>query len=1112
MNGTLKHGGFNGEVVVVAFGAQVHAHKEAAARRTSIKKPLTIVGISASHDASACVLRDGKLVRAIQLERLTRVKHDGQVFLHSSLAVDYCLSSLGLRERDVDFFAFNCMPLSPGVTGLGLPSHDDGFRLFDPFGDRAVFVSHHLSHALGAFHGSPFETATVIVADGSGGTTVGKPDLLLSGPELLDYLSTPSHHLEPLHVQSVYRFGGNGWTLVDREYSDVFNPISGVSRLGEAYATISGYVFGDWQASGKVMGLAPYGDPERFGGTLLIRDEHGRLQFGNHWRNQHRRVLKRGAPMEYRDLAARVQRDLETALIDRFRSAIAKTKCGDVAYAGGIALNSVANQRLRTETGATGLYVMPSCHDAGISIGAAVGAHKFATGELSPNSIATDAFGHPYSRRDIAAAIAQSDGLVQKQVVGLEDIVDLLAARKIVGWFDGGSEFGPRSLGQRSLLAAPTDRDMWTYINRRIKFREDFRPFAPMVPEEVASEYFEIDEPSPFMLRVVRVRDRYRQMLGAITHVDGTARVQTVRRDVLPKLHELLHRVGARLGVPVLVNTSFNVRGEPLVETPGQAIEMLMATHLDAVVFNGDTLVQPYSMPTKALTPELVLQLPPKCRLDVRITHSERRYLLVPEARGSDAAVELPEWAYQLISQLDGERSVSTFIDALSADLRPAAHRLLESLVALRLLAIKGGVPQGSANGLSTLPLPPAIHPLTGTAVDDPTPLVAGTQRTEYLAQTISRVKSKLAVMQVGRVADVSDYDHLRIPVISCIRPFVSEEDITCTQGKGVDLDHALASALMETVERYSAWHHRHLRTRIATPAELSRSSEPFLPISRLGGRDVETGAFEWVWAQGLNGTRPRWVPAAAVFSPYEPPSGVTAPLSWCTTGLSAGNTLHEAIAHGLLEVVERNALSRYQVGHPGRLLDVSSLPEGPERDLFARFSQAGIEFFVVAFDEISALPAFSVSLYEPEGPEPRIPVSGQGCNPSPRIALQRAALEAAQSRVVAIQGSREDLVRHGSDWIADQAARSAHWQRAREAASRNGTVQLPKEPISPRTVGELIAQVVTPLRLQGFEEVLYVDLTNPRVGIPVACVIIPGMYDIDTIPESRSSNYREFA
>ncbi|HET7463525.1 MAG TPA: carbamoyltransferase C-terminal domain-containing protein [Longimicrobium sp.] len=683
-------------ISVAAAGARTCERRAA---RTRAKKPFTIVGISCSHDASACVVRDGRLECAIQLERLTRVKHDGRPYLGTRAAVDYCLAALNVPAHDVDLFAFNIQNLVPQQVGLSHPLVDDAFDLFDPFGERSVFVSHHLAHAFSAFFASPFDEAAVFVADGSGGSVIGADDLLLTGPELRAYVDRPVPTPRPgYHVQSVYAFGPGGYRLADREVARSFHPMCGSSSLGETYASVSQYVFGDWHEGGKLMGLAPYGSPGADGDALLARDGEGRLQFSSAWKLRHRRASERRPPMEHRHLAARVQRDLEEALVERVRALVERTGLREVAYAGGVALNSVANERILRQAGVRRLYVLPASHDAGVAIGAAAAAHFVATGRTRGAPVEHDYLGRPYTPADVARALREVEGSVRARPCETAAVAERLAAGQVVGWFEGGSEFGPRALGHRSILAAPFHRATWGHLNARIKFREEFRPYAPVVPVEQAGEWFDMgpDPASPYMLRVVPVREHARERLGAVTHVDGTARVQTVDARVAPRLHALLRAFGERTGVPVLVNTSMNVRGQPIVETPAQALEMLLCTFMDALVL-GDTLVEPRPAPAWGVEGQLLARAP-TVEMEAGTRGGVAYWRLVCGARGG-AAVELPPSSFLLLSHADGRTPVAALLDRFAAGPgeREGALELIRRLAADRLLLLREpGLPEGA--------------------------------------------------------------------------------------------------------------------------------------------------------------------------------------------------------------------------------------------------------------------------------------------------------------------------------------------------------------------------------------------------------------------------------
>ncbi|MGW2918739.1 carbamoyltransferase C-terminal domain-containing protein [Streptomyces angustmyceticus] len=653
------------------------------AARADADRPV-ILGLSASHDASACLLRDGSPKVAVQQERVTRRKHDGAGHLASRAAADYCLTSAGLRAEDVDVFAFNAQPLLPGYVGLSVPSAAQTFDLFDPFDERAVYVSHHLAHAFSAFWGSPFEEAVVVVCDGSGGSVLGADDLLVDGPGLREYLAQETEDRLPrIHVFSVYHFDRDGYRLLFRECADSFNVRVGSSSIGETYAAVSQYVFGDWQeGSGKLMGLAPWGKPGNAGLSLLEPGPDGLPLFRSDWKDAYR-APGAGGPLDHADLAARIQADLEEALVARMRYAMSLVPgCGNLAYAGGVALNSVANDRIARESRVDQLFVFPAASDAGVSLGAAAAAHFRLTGSTRREQGPFDDYlGHPYTQDDHDAAIRLVGDRVVVEPLSPDTVADQIAAGEVIGWFQGGSEFGPRALGHRSVLADARSRDTWDFINSHIKFREDFRPLAPIVPEEVAAEYFSLDEPSPHMLRVVPVREEYREQLAAVTHVDGTARVQTVSRAANPRIHELLHLVGERTGFPVMVNTSLNRRGEPMIETPGQALNMLLGTRLSAVVL-GNLLVRRAPEHEAPLSLRSRLALAPGVRLRWEQDTEDSRLRITGGAE--PAGLDLPRWAFTALSQAAPDRPLGAYLPACLDGTQTSADTALAFLTALR--------------------------------------------------------------------------------------------------------------------------------------------------------------------------------------------------------------------------------------------------------------------------------------------------------------------------------------------------------------------------------------------------------------------------------------------
>ncbi|NUA45374.1 Decarbamoylnovobiocin carbamoyltransferase [Dickeya solani] len=579
---------------------------------------------------------NGKIRYGIQLERLTRIKHDGRNILDSTLAVDYCLSAAGLTYHDVNCFAYNIQAATPEYIGLNQPIHAADFTLFDPFSAKAVFASHHLCHAFAAWSGSKFNQGNVLVVDGSGGTVVGREDLLCSGEEFAAYLNAGLNGIKPqLHVVSHYSFDQQGYRLVNREYSPSFNIRNGSVSLGEAYASVSQFVFDSWQASGKLMGLAPYGTPE-YADEIAVETPSG-ISYGYSWKQ--RFTEKKSNPMDYANLAASVQAVLEKGIFSRLER-YQITNNTPLVMTGGVALNSVVNFKVRNHLKLKDFYLFPAQHDAGISIGAASAAYYKRHGKTLNDAFSHDYLGKVYHYRDIAFATNRFADRITITPIDTAALAGRLNAGQVIGYFscNKGSEFGPRALGARSLLASPCSMDTWKFINKWVKFREDFRPFAPMVAAEHLSHYFDGDGEHKYMLEVLPVKKECRDKLAAITHVDGTARVQTVSAHDNAEIHALLNAFGKLSGFPVLLNTSFNVRGQPIVEEPQQAIEMLLSTHIDAVVF-GDYIVElrEWALDEKNL-PGL-LRLSPGCKLHSALEKNEIRYWLTHDYQGTSQLI-----------------------------------------------------------------------------------------------------------------------------------------------------------------------------------------------------------------------------------------------------------------------------------------------------------------------------------------------------------------------------------------------------------------------------------------------------------------------------------------
>jgi carbamoyltransferase len=562
------------------------------------KKHAYVLGLNTyDHDVSACLLRDGDIAYAIAKERITRVKHASGFYKE---VVDYCLNAEGISIADVDLVVRNCYILpveemekrllnqdAPGFMGEQERSLAAKDPLYLSRSNKVVTVSHHLAHAYSAFAACPFDEGVVMVVDGVGSYSA---DVTEEYP--------PTDKTDPLarESESYYKFSGSKiealkkvWLEPCRGFlSDEFFNMAG---LGALYSRASSYIFGDWNKCGELMGLAPYGRRGQMKPLLHIENgvltvpvwseelkEPWLFESGNDWE-------KSPSMQHWKDLAWRVQDDTETVLLARAKWLRETTGAKNLCIAGGVGLNCVANGRIAREAGFENVWIQPAAGDDGIAIGCAYYGYLAIQKKPRASVIKHAYFGKPYSDADVRGATDKTlIRLVTKSTQSdniSRDTAKALAAGKIIGWFQGGSEFGPRALGNRSIIADPRSAEMKDILNRRVKFRQAFRPFAPIVLAEREDEIFEGGHDSPYMLLAKPVRPEWKDKIPSIVHVDGTARVQTVRQETNPPLYRLLKEFEALTGVPVLLNTSFNVKGEPIVETPRNAVECFLNTDID---------------------------------------------------------------------------------------------------------------------------------------------------------------------------------------------------------------------------------------------------------------------------------------------------------------------------------------------------------------------------------------------------------------------------------------------------------------------------------------------------------------------------------------------------
>lgn len=567
---------------------------------------MIIVGINAYHaDASAAIFVDGVLVAAIEEERFTRIKHWAGFPVQSII---FCLKEAGVTWDDVDYFAVGRNPGAKFFKKiLYLASHPlNSFQLVKQryknrvqvtsidyslsklagkpsryFKNKVINVEHHRSHLASAFFASPFESAACLSVDGSG-----------------DFSTTMTAVGEGNHLR-------------------ILDSIDFPHSLGFFYTAFTQYLgFPNYGDEYKVMGMAPYGTPKY---TNLLQDLISLTSDGlfklqlQYFRNPAQGVVTYGSnhvpivenlfskqliekfgpprsPEEelssfHKDLAASVQKMTEDVIFHILDNLQKKTGLDNLCIAGGVAQNSVVNGKITRNTGFKNVYVPSAGHDAGISMGSALFVQHEQLHQKRNATIYSAYTGTYYTNKEIKEILNNNNIIYEeyKDEQLFDVVTDYLLKGAVVGWMSGRSEFGPRALGARSILVDPRRKDAKELLNYKIKRRESFRPFAPSILKEYVADYFELDELSPFMERVLPIRKDKQSEIPAVTHIDGTGRLQTVDALLSPRYYQLIDTFRKKTGIPMLLNTSFN-ENEPIVNTPVEALNCFLRTNMDVLV------------------------------------------------------------------------------------------------------------------------------------------------------------------------------------------------------------------------------------------------------------------------------------------------------------------------------------------------------------------------------------------------------------------------------------------------------------------------------------------------------------------------------------------------
>ncbi len=554
---------------------------------------MNVLGISCFfHDSAAALVCNGHVAAAAEEERFTRIKHYNGF---PEQAIAYCLREVGLSRHDLDYVAFYERPtrkyarviasiadgwprsfrswthavpsmMGPKLGVRGLLARVGGDRT------KVVLCDHHMAHAASAFFSSGFDRAAVLVADGVG------------------------------------EWETTSWGIGEGNALRFVETLTFPHSLGLFYSALTAYLgFRVNDAEWKVMGLAAYGRvvyKRQFESMVEVRED-GSFRLRPEFFSWHssgslatdawckllgRPPRRRGEPLDdfHNDVAASGQRLVEEVIVRIGAHIRARTTLNRICVAGGVGLNSVANWRLMQDAGFDDIFIQPAAGDAGAALGAALHVSHARRGVKRSERMSHAYLGPEFPDQGVRAELDEA-GVIYESCASdrvlIEQAADAIAAGKVVGWFQGRMEFGPRALGARSILADPRHAEMKDAINAKVKFRESFRPFAPAVLHDEAHRFFEMPRGmhAPFMLLVPQVRPEMRARIPAVTHADGSARVQTVTRESNPLYYDLIAAVGRRTGIPIVINTSFNVRGEPIVCTPKDALKTFSHSGLDAL-------------------------------------------------------------------------------------------------------------------------------------------------------------------------------------------------------------------------------------------------------------------------------------------------------------------------------------------------------------------------------------------------------------------------------------------------------------------------------------------------------------------------------------------------
>jgi len=585
-----------------------------------------ILGVSCwYHDAASALLRNGEVVAASEEERFTRIKHDYEFPINS---INFCLEKAGIQPQDIDYIVFydkpfikferiltsiiNHIPRSLAVFREAVPIwlkeklhfHNKIKKLLRIKPDKVLFCNHHLSHAASAFYLSPFEESTIITIDGVGEwatATIGfgkenKINILyeMHFPHSIGLLySTFTAFLGFRVNNGEYKVMGMA-PYGKPKYVDKIKKIVTINNDGSIELNLDYFSFPySTKKAFTDKFIQIFGEPRKLESFFFTKDSDFPAYYGDKPRDFEKSAIEN---QYYADIAASIQKVLEEIIVKLANYAYSITGCKNICYAGGVALNSKANYYLQKDTPFEEIFIQPAATDAGGALGAALWCWHEVLGNKNKKIMESAYLGKSFSQNEIKKAILKS-GLKYRELNEdrlINITVENLINNKVVGWYQGRTELGPRALGNRSILANSTNKEMKNIVNIKVKLREPFRPFAPSVLSEDIFSYFEVNKeiyPQRFMLVTYPVKKEYKDKIEAVIHVDGTSRIQSVYSDHNPLYYNLIKKFKENTGIGCILNTSFNLKGEPIVNSPWDAINTFMKSGIDILIL-GNFLVE----------------------------------------------------------------------------------------------------------------------------------------------------------------------------------------------------------------------------------------------------------------------------------------------------------------------------------------------------------------------------------------------------------------------------------------------------------------------------------------------------------------------------------------